>query len=1584
MRLNPIFLSLALSSPGWAFEIGADDFAYPDNTDIGNQIGGEGFNFDIFDGETTATTSDWDHAFGVSQVVGSKLVTANSGAKREYNGPIEGTGDPGDDGDDDHERSGAIRAQGRIFYRATMTRTSGASWSGISSYDFGNERVFFGVPSAANPASGNFEFGCEISQSGERYFSGIPATDTNSHTIVAVLDFEHETIGLWVDPDANDFYDETSGANTCDAEGAYTGKSWSTAARLASDEPCQWDDFEVATRWNDLDLTDPDDIDNDGMSDMWEMENGLTVGVDDSQLHADNDGLTNIEEYLLGTDPQVDDSDDDGFSDGEERDAGTNPNNPSSYPGAVNSQNLVGSERFDYPDGPIAGRSAGISWDADNSTENDAFIGHTNSPSDWNALFGSPEVADGMLVTQESGAKREYNGPSEGDQGGSDERAGAVNDAGDFESHAVYYAFEMTRGAATSWSGASSYDFGAERYLFGVPGAANPASGEREFAIHDLNVDQWAYSGIVPVPGQTYKLVAKLDFDANLAALYLNPDLDLGEGLNTPVATYPHTSGNWSTSVRLASGGAAPVQWDNLRVAYTWEELKDGPPIANDDSATMHHFTKARLKVLANDGGTFTPSRVTVTSPSTSGSTAVYSDGSILYQHLSGTPATDTFTYQVENADGGLTDTGEVTIEFTTDYRFDSNFVSLPPQPPAGDLQIEDAFPGITFDSPHGFSAVPGDPRKIFVTEGDGRIFLIPDIEAPTKILISDLSASVQHDNNELACKGIAVHPDWANNGFIYVTYNSSVGTVRLSRLTCQTTAPYSAGSELILIEQDNDSTIHNIGTCEFGPDGYLYAAFGDEGTQEDGFNNSQHVDRNLWSSIIRIDVDKRPGSIEPNPDPGPDPYAGPDPDGQSCDADLVIPRLAGEAHYSIPPDNPFIGATTFNGIPLDPGQVRTEIFAMGVRNPWQFSAEDTDGNGSVDEVWVGDVGRSAREEISILHAGDNGGWSWREGGVAGPRSGDDHNGAPESSATLTEPLWDYSHGGGSLQGQSITGGFIYRGSSIPSLTGKYVCADYVSGNIWSIDQNNGNPIIERLAGEVAIVGLLQDPSSGDILLLDRGNNGTNQGTGSIKRLTIGTDDSTLPATLTATNFFADLTDLAPNPGGQSYHPNLRFWSDHAEKSRWFLIQDAADSITFSQDDPWLFPDGMIWVKHFDYPSEWESFTRTIDGQNYIDRRPLAGSERRRLETRFLVRSNTGAYGISYRWDAVNGGNQTDASLVDDDGETLSVDITVDGNPSTIAWTIPSRAACMTCHTPEAGHALSFNTRQLNAPGIIAGIPDNQLSALDLAGYLTDLSNAPANLPRHYRPDEFTQTLESRVRSYLDVNCAYCHKDGGTGGGNWDGRAHLPLLQTGLINGSTIDTPLHPGDLLVVPENVPPSILFNRVAGTNGYTRMPPLATVVPDLEAAQLIANWISEEVHPYSTYDEWRTSKFGNNTSPQGAPMQNPDGDRLDNFGEWVFGTAPLLADDARATTTLVQAHPLSGEFRFRHRRLRMHTAAELSYEYRISEDLTHWTSVSATEESANVTPSDSGYETVTLSLAPEDVAGKDSLFIQVSVTP
>ena len=331
---------------------------------------------------------------------------------------------------------------------------------------------------------------------------------------------------------------------------------------------------------------------------------------------------------------------------------------------------------------------------------------------------------------------------------------------------------------------------------------------------------------------------------------------------------------------------------------------------------------------------------------------------------------------------------------------------------------------------------------------------------------------------------------------------------------------------------------------------------------------------------------------------------------------------------------------------------------------------------------------------------------------------------------------------------------------------------------------------------------------------------------------------------------------------------NLRFWSDNAEKSRWFLIKNPTELVGYSRDEPWSFPAGMVWVKHFD-----------------LDLTPGNPSTRRRVETRFLVKNAAGSYGVTYRWNNItNGQPQTEATLVGPNGEDLSLPAQT--------WHFPGRGECMTCHTATSGSALSFTTRQHNRTGSLAGQTGNFLTLLHSNGYLDSNPGPPADLPRHVRPDETAYSLEARVRSYLDVNCSYCHRPGGGGGGNWDGRHQLKLDQTGLINAPTVDSPLHPGDLLVVPGNVTASIIHSRAAATNGYTRMPPLSTDLVDPAGVQLLADWIGNEVSALTSYDKWRANQFGSN--PLGAPSLDPDGDGLTNRQEYLFLTDPRGGTD------------------------------------------------------------------------------------------
>ena len=483
--------------------------------------------------------------------------------------------------------------------------------------------------------------------------------------------------------------------------------------------------------------------------------------------------------------------------------------------------------------------------------------------------------------------------------------------------------------------------------------------------------------------------------------------------------------------------------------------------LANVDSITMRHGGKVGINVTGNDVGYFS-NTVQLITPPTAGTAVARNDGTVLYTHTIGSPASDSFTYRLTGPGGPPSSNATVTINFTPAARFDSDFVRLPATPPATKWGLVDAFPGVTFNSPNGMGSAPGDSQKLFVIESAGRVWMIPDVTAasPTKVLFLNITDRVTSDSFERGAKGVACHPGFLTNGFIFVTYDytsNSVVRTRVSRFSRSTLNPQQAdpASEVVLINQVLDGPYHDVDSCRFGPDGYLYVSFGDEGGQNEEYQNAQRIDKDLYTTIIRIDVDKRPGNLEPNPDPD-IPLAG-----------------GGLAYFSVPADNPFVGATSFNHQPVNPAQVRTEIYVLGLRNPWQFSFAP----GS-NKLWVGDVQRDAREELDLLGPGDNAGWSWREATLSGPRSGQVINGAVEVDATLVFPVLDYAHGSATNQGNSITGGFVYQGTNYPGLKGLYVFGDYVSGNVWTINPTNPAATFTRITGGQNIVAVLADPAT--------------------------------------------------------------------------------------------------------------------------------------------------------------------------------------------------------------------------------------------------------------------------------------------------------------------------------------------------------------------------------------------------------------------------------------------------------------------------------------------------------------------------
>lgn len=316
-------------------------------------------------------------------------------------------------------------------------------------------------------------------------------------------------------------------------------------------------------------------------------------------------------------------------------------------------------------------------------------------------------------------------------------------------------------------------------------------------------------------------------------------------------------------------------------------------------------------------------------------------------------------------------------------------------------LKIENAFPNLVFEQAVDIQSSNDGTNRLFIVTQRGKIFVIENNpNTSTANLFLDISEKVLY-GGEQGLLGLAFHPDFKNNGYFFVDYttNNPRRTI-ISRFKVNKNNPNEAdkNSELILLEINQPYSNHNGGQIAFGPDGYLYISLGDGGSAGDPQNNAQNL-RSHLGKILRIDVN----------------------------------NLSNNKNYSIPDDNPFKGNT--NGL-------KEEIYAWGLRNVWRFCFDKLTG-----KLWAADVGQNLWEEIDIIEKGKNYGWRIMEGL---------HCYNPETNCdttNLTMPIWEYGHNQDG--GYSITGGYVYRGNKVSELYGKYIYADFVSGNIWALEYKN-------------------------------------------------------------------------------------------------------------------------------------------------------------------------------------------------------------------------------------------------------------------------------------------------------------------------------------------------------------------------------------------------------------------------------------------------------------------------------------------------------------------------------------------------
>lgn len=479
-----------------------------------------------------------------------------------------------------------------------------------------------------------------------------------------------------------------------------------------------------------------------------------------------------------------------------------------------------------------------------------------------------------------------------------------------------------------------------------------------------------------------------------------------------------------------------------------------------------------------------------------------------------------------------------------------SNPTCLAMARPASGAEVvfTEPWPGLRFAQPVAMQQAPGDADHWYVVEqglsGPGRIVRFDGTDPTVTQADTVLDLTDQLDDaggNEWGVLGLAFHPDFARNGYLYVSYTGSQRGAFTSFIVRYTSADggasFDPASALIVLTQPQPYANHNGGNLAFGPDGYLYIGFGDGGSQGDPSGNGQNT-HTLLGKMLRIDVD-------------------------------------GGYTYTIPPDNPF--ADGVDGAP--------EVYAYGLRNPWRWSFDAATG-----DLWVGDVGQDTWEEVDRVERGGNYGWNDKEGFHC-------YGTDPCEDGPWIDPVTAYKHN--NQGGVSITGGYVYRGTAMPGLVGTYLYADAYYGRFWALtyDAVTGEPSPTVIAEDTGLYPVsFGQGADGELYFTDWDG-------GRLYRIdpagaAPADDGAAVPERLSETGCVDPAHPADPAPGLVSYEVNSPLWSDGAAKSRWFAIPDGT-TIAVGDDGAWSFPVGSVIVKQFrdgETPMETRLLVRHADG----------------------------------------------------------------------------------------------------------------------------------------------------------------------------------------------------------------------------------------------------------------------------------------------------------------------------------------------------------------------------------------------------
>jgi uncharacterized repeat protein (TIGR03806 family) len=594
-------------------------------------------------------------------------------------------------------------------------------------------------------------------------------------------------------------------------------------------------------------------------------------------------------------------------------------------------------------------------------------------------------------------------------------------------------------------------------------------------------------------------------------------------------------------------------------------------------------------------------------------------------------------------------------------------------------------------------------------------------------------------------------HPDFKNNGYVFAVYTRDDGmhSTRVARFTSKdggkTADPT---TELKLWEHVQRRGTHHGGSMHFGPDGFLYVSFGDDNSgdyMDARFNDAQNP-KVSYGKLFRLDVTSPPDAGKP---------------------------------YKIPADNPYAANPTM-GLP--------EIYARGFRNPWRFSFD----RGGTHELWLGDPGEETNgnkgddgmatphERINRVVKGGFYGWPFWQGTLC-------YRTCSVEKGLL--PEFEFLHDGGPA---AVVGGYVYRGSALPGLVGKYVYGNYSIGLTYIYNPMTKMATAMAAGGKPVAFG---EDLDGEIYVSREG--------GTIEKLqpSVVQGMGGFPNMLSQTGCVTPADATKPAAGLIPFTVALPFWSDMAEKERFLAVPDGK-TIDVAADGDMTLPPGGVTMKNFRFGGKL-------------------------FETRFFVRHMDGSYyGYSYQWNAQG----TDATKVAEGGLEATL-------PTGQMWWYPSTTGCFTCHNEAAGRSLGLETRQFNSIGTYGTVKANQFKTLDHIGLL---SGNKTLLPGFPAKDDATVAVDTRARAYLAVNCSNCHRPNGPGRGVMNA-----LYDTAFKDMKVCNQAPEQGDLgtagatLLKPGMHASSLIWMRMS-QRMTNFMPPLASKIPDQVGADLLSKWI------------------------------------------------------------------------------------------------------------------------------------------------